>query len=271
MKISQEDIERANRVNLPSFLMNHGFDLKKSGREYVWKEHDSLFIKDNDFGERGEWYRFSEHHGGDNIAFLREFMDLSFIEAVEMLNGENYNKNFSFHKKSKNHLSAEIQLHENSDCKRVIAYLCKTRGLDYQFISGLVRDGKIAQEAQFGNALFKYFDENGKLVGAEKCGTATEKKFKGIEKGSSSQYGFEIVRGKGENALFFESAIDMLSYLQMHSSELNNHRLVSMMGVKPEIVLSVMKRNHISPCPYEPLRCVHTIAAIQCFLPQCPG
>ena len=142
---------------------------------------------------------------------------------------------------------AEIHLNENSDCKRVIAYLCKTRGLDYQLISGLVRDGKIAQEVNFGNVLFKYFDESGKLVGAEKCGTSTEKKFKGIEKGSSSEYGFEVVRGKGENALFFESSIDMLSYLQMHSSELNNHRLVSMMGVKPETVLSVMKRKHIPP------------------------
>ena len=222
MKISQEDIDRANQVNLPSFLMNHGFDLKKSGREYVWKEHDSLFIKDNAPNERGKWYRFSEDHGGDNIAFLREFMDLSFVEAVEMLNGETYDRsfepihrdNFSYQRKSeKKSPPAEIHLNENSDCKRVIAYLCKTRGLDYQLISGLVRDGKIAQEVNFGNVLFKYFDESGKLVGAEKCGTATEKKFKGIEKGSSSEYGFEVVRGKGENALFFESSIDMLSYL----------------------------------------------------------
>ena len=221
MKISQEDIDAANHVNLPQFLLDNGFDLKKVGREYVCKKHDSLFIKDNDFGERGEWYRFSEHHGGDNIAFLREVMDLSFVEAVEMLNGETYDRsfepihhnNFSFQRKQEKRPPAEIHLNENSDCKRVIAYLCKTRGLDYQLISGLVRDGKIAQEVNFGNVLFKYFDESGKLVGAEKCGTATEKKFKGIEKGSSSEYGFEVVRGKGENALFFESSIDMLSYL----------------------------------------------------------
>lgn len=45
--ITEEQKERANRVNLPDFLRSHGFDLKKSGREYIWKEHDSVNIKDN--------------------------------------------------------------------------------------------------------------------------------------------------------------------------------------------------------------------------------
>ena len=47
MKITDEQKEKAAFVNLPQFLMAHGFDLKKVGREYVWKDHDSLHIKDN--------------------------------------------------------------------------------------------------------------------------------------------------------------------------------------------------------------------------------
>lgn len=47
MRITDEQKERANLVNLPQFLMSHGFDLKKFGKEYVWKEHDSLHIKDS--------------------------------------------------------------------------------------------------------------------------------------------------------------------------------------------------------------------------------
>ena len=39
----------------------------------------------------------------------------------------------------------------------------------------------------------------------------------------------------------------MLSYLQMHDQELDNCRLVSMMGVKPNIVLDTMLRHNISP------------------------
>ena len=71
MRITDEQKERAAFVNLPQFLMAHGFDLKKVGREYVWKDHDSLHIKDNGPGERGAWFRFSEDKGGDNIGFLR--------------------------------------------------------------------------------------------------------------------------------------------------------------------------------------------------------
>ena len=52
--ITDEQKERANCVNLPHFLMLKGFDLKKSGREYIWKENDSVNIKDNAHGEKGQ-------------------------------------------------------------------------------------------------------------------------------------------------------------------------------------------------------------------------
>lgn len=69
MKLTKEQIERAKTVNLPQFLMANGFELKKDGKEYVWKEHDSLYIRDNGPGEPGKWFRFSEDKGGDNIAY----------------------------------------------------------------------------------------------------------------------------------------------------------------------------------------------------------
>lgn len=252
MKITDEQIERANYVNLPQFLMMHGFDLKKVGREYVWKEHDSLHIRDNAPGERGRWYRFSERKGGDNISFLREYMNMSFADAVEALTGEYIDRTYTaptrtYQPKPIQQTARELSLAEADNCRRVFAYLCKTRGLDYDLISSLVKSGVIAQEQKTGNVLFKYYDENGKIIGAEKVGTSTEHKFKGIATGSTGGHGFEIVRGTGENAFFFESAIDMLSYLQMHDKELTNCRLVSMMGVKSNIVLDTMARHDISP------------------------
>ena len=139
-----------------------------------------------------------------------------------------------------------IQTSEHSDCKRVLAFLTKTRGLDYNTVLDLVKQGKIAQEEKTGNALFKYFDENGELVGVEKVGTSTEHKFKGIASGSNSDYGFEVVRGNGEKAYFFESAIDMLSFMQMNR-DIDNARFVSMMGVKPNVVFETLMRNNINP------------------------
>lgn len=244
--ITDEQKERANRVNLPDFLRTHGFDLKKSGREFIWKEHDSVNIKDNAPDEKGRWYRFSTGQGGDNIGFLQEFMGLSFKEAVEALNGEHYERSFAPSYPEKQQSAMGISLAENADCKRVFAYLCKTRGLDYDMIADLVKVGKISQEQKTGNVLFKYFDADGKIIGAEKVGTSTEHKFKGIAQGSDSSHGFEIVRGTGENAYFFESAIDLLSYLQMNK-DIDNCRLVSMMGVKPNVVVDTMKQHNIAP------------------------
>ncbi len=250
MRITDEQKERAAFVNLPQFLMAHGFDLKKVGREYVWKDHDSLHIKDNGPGERGQWFRFSENKGGDNIGLLREYMDMSFIDAVEALTGEHidrtYTPSHTYEPKPVQQTARELSLAEADNCRRVFAYLCKTRGLDYDMLSALVKKGVISQEEKTGNVLFKYFDTDGKVIGAEKVGTSTEHKFKGIATGSVGGHGFEVVRGTGEKAFFFESAIDMLSYLQMHSKELDNCRLVSMMGVKPSIVLDTMLRHNIA-------------------------
>ena len=251
MRITDEQKERANLVNLPQFLMSHGFDLKKFGKEYVWKEHDSLHIKDNGPGERGQWFRFSENKGGDNIGLLREYMDMSFIDAVEALTGEHIDRTYTpsntYESKPVQQTARELSLAEADNCRRVFAYLCKTRGLDYDMLSALIKKGVISQEEKTGNVLFKYFDTDGKVIGAEKVGTSTEHKFKGIATGSAGGHGFEVVRGTGEKAFFFESAIDMLSYLQMHSNELDNCRLVSMMGVKPSIVLDTMLRHNIAP------------------------
>ena len=251
MRITDEQKEKANLVNLPQFLMSHGFDLKKVGKEYVWKEHDSLHIKDNGPGERGQWFRFSENKGGDNIGLLREYMDMSFLDAVEALTGEHIDRTYTpsrtYELKPVQQTARELSLAEADNCRRVFAYLCKTRRLDYDMLSALVKKGTISQEEKTGNVLFKYYDDQGKVIGAEKVGTSTEHKFKGIATGSAGGHGFEVVHGTGEKAFFFESAIDMLSYLQMHSKELDNCRLVSMMGVKPSIVLDTMLRHNIAP------------------------
>ena len=251
MRLSEEQIERANTVNLPQFLMQNGFDLKRVGREYVWRDHDSMHIKDNAPGERGVWHRFSTDEGGDNIAFLRQYMNMSFVEAVEALNGEHYDRTYTPTHTDTPKKTAEKEgvpeINEADNCKRVFAYLCKTRGLDYDLIVSLVKQGLISQEEKRGNVLFKFFDENGKVIGAEKVGTSTEYRFKGIAEHSAEGHGFEVVRGSGENAFFFESAIDMLSYLQMHDNELDNCRMVSMMGLKPSIVLDTVLRYNIPP------------------------
>lgn len=245
-----EEIEHANRVNLPQFLMSHGIELKRVGKEYTMKEHDSVRILDNAPSENGKWFRFSEGKGGDNIAFVCEFLGKDFAEAVDMLNGGqaislSQNKPTPARQVHPTPIKKEIDIQTDTKNNRVIAYLSQTRGLDYALIKELLQKKQLVQEAKTGNAVFLIKDENNQIVGAEKVGTSTVQRYKGIATGSTSGYGFEVCRGKGENALFFESTIDMLSYMQLHGQELDNHRLISMMGVKQNTVEATMQRHQI--------------------------
>ena len=79
MFYSQEQIDRANQVNLEDFLRIQGETLIRSGKEYRWKCHDSLTVREN------KWFRHSQSKGGDPVDFVMEFYGKSFPEAVRML------------------------------------------------------------------------------------------------------------------------------------------------------------------------------------------
>lgn len=246
MRVTPEQIERANLVNLPDFLRSQGFSLKQVGREYILQEHDSLHIKNNEAGEVGKWFRFSENKGGSNIQFVQEFMGLDFISAVELLSNE---KAIPFHShiasKAEPPKNREITLHESKDLSKTMHYLHHVRGLSTASLEKLTAEGRLSQEEKTGNAVFKIFDENGLLVGAEKVGTSNVR-FKSFDKGAADGYGFEIVSGKPANTYFFESAIDAVSFADLYP-EHRDYRLVSMAGVKPSVVTETMKRYAISP------------------------
>lgn len=246
MRVTPEQIERANLVNLPDFLRSQGFSLKQVGREYILQEHDSLHIKNNEAGEVGKWFRFSENKGGNNIQFVQEFMGLDFISAVELLSNE---RAIPFHShsisKAEPPKNREIILHESTDLSRTMHYLHDVRGLSIASLEKLTAEGRLSQEEKTGNAVFKIFDENGLLVGAEKVGTSNMR-FKSFDKGAADGYGFEIVSDKPANTYFFESAIDAISFADLHSEQ-SDYRLVSMAGVKPSVVTETMKRYAISP------------------------
>lgn len=246
MRVTPEQIERANLVNLPDFLRSQGFSLKQVGREYVLQEHDSLHIKDNKAGEVGKWFRFSENRGGNNIQFVQKFMGLDFISAVELLSNE---KAIPFHShsisKAEPPKNREITLHESKDLSRTMYYLHDARGLTIASLEKLTAEGRLSQEEKTGNAVFKIFDENGLLVGAEKVGTSNVR-FKSFDKGAADGYGFEIVSGEPQSTYFFESAINAISFSDLHSEQ-SDYRLVSMAGVKPSVVTETMKRYAISP------------------------
>lgn len=245
MKVTPEQIERANLINLPDFLRSQGFVLKPVGREYILQEHDSLHIKDNKAGEVGKWFRFSENRGGNNIQFVQKFMGLDFVSAVELLSDEKAVPSRVYDSIAPPK-KREITLHESIDLSRTMQYLHDVRGLSIASLEKLTIEEKLSQEETTGNAVFKIFDENGLLVGAEKVGTSADVRFKSFDKGSANGYGFEMVIGEPKSTYFFESAIDAVSFADLHP-EHRDYRLVSMAGVKPFVVTETMKRYAIPP------------------------
>ena len=82
MSYTQEQIDRANQVNLEQFLRSQGEKLINSGHEYRWERYDSLTVNGN------KWFRHSQNKGGYPVDFVMEFFDKTFPEAVQMLIGE---------------------------------------------------------------------------------------------------------------------------------------------------------------------------------------
>lgn len=145
---------------------------------------------------------------------------------------------------------------KDNNMSRTIAYLTQARKLSMEILRPLIDAGKLEQTLFQGTdketgkpyfkpyATFKIYDDKNRLVCLEKISPNTYVKDKKIE-GNSSHFGFEVVRGKGENAMFFESTIDMLSYMELFNQSLDNHRLVSIMGCKHNIIEETVRRNNI--------------------------
>jgi len=234
--IPREQLLAARQADLAAYLIARGESLKPSGTRYRHAEHDSLIFTGNAY----YWNAHKEH--GNAIDFLQRFYKMSFREAVtELTSGEATSiaplpaehKPFDF---------ANIEL--APDMERVILYLNKTRGLSVELITELIRRRRLFQEANTNNAIFPIYD-GGAVVGAEAVGTMPDKRFKGIKTGSKYGCGYNLSFGdKTAFALFFESAIDLLSFVdiaRMRGKGLEGCRLTSMMGLKQNIVDRTMQ------------------------------
>ncbi|MGN0246701.1 MAG: toprim domain-containing protein [Lachnospiraceae bacterium] len=125
-----------------------------------------------------------------------------------------------------------------NDEKRVIAYLCKRRGLDSSIVFSLINSGKLWQDTH-GNCNFQICDWQEQSIGAEIVGTG-DTRYK--QTTAHSGYGFHLICGdKPDTAMYFESAIDLLSCYQLYRSKLTHHILVSMGGLNNSIIEELSK------------------------------
>jgi hypothetical protein len=231
----QDTIKRARQANLIDYLLSCNEPLARNGHRYRHKDHDSLVFTKNAY----YWNSRQEH--GNAIDYLTRHLNMTFSEAVEALTDT-----IPYADQSNVRPSAptRAELNIKSDCKRAIAYLSKSRHIDYSVINTLLKSKHLYQEADTNNIIFPMYDECGEYVGAELQGTLSEKRFKGVAAGSRYGYGFNVrysIDNTFDYALFFESAVDLLSFIDLKTNHekktLDHCILISMCGLK----FSVMK------------------------------
>ena len=237
---TDEQLNAARGADLAEYFQTHGYDCELRRNELHVKGYGGFYINT----QTGGWYCFAENKGGKNaINCLVEMLGMDLKTAVSELTGGSYSHTSTYERYTppppKKH---ELVLPERADNMRnVFAYLCRTRKIDSQIVSDLVKEGLLYQDKR-GNAVFLHKDESGQIIGAELQGTNTYKRFKGVAAGTSDSL-FAVKIGQPNRAYVFESAIDLLSFKQLaNPQKMQNCVLVSMAGLKPNSLKSLSEK-----------------------------
>ena len=219
MQYTQAQIDRANAASLEDFLRTQGETLIKSGREYRWKEHDSLTVRGN------KWFRHSQSKGGYPIDFVMEFYGKSFPEAVQLLTGE------SAEGQSEASTAPPTAFHlplHNRTADRAIQYLCESRGLNKTLVEDFLLSGDIYEDAKRHNVVFVGRDRSGTPRYAHVRGTADP--FRQDIAGSDKSYPFRH-EGNGNQLFVFEAPIDLLSFICLYPQDWQTRSYLALGGV----------------------------------------
>ncbi|WP_153058213.1 hypothetical protein, partial [Streptococcus suis] len=73
-KSRRERVEYARSRDILDVANELNIELVQSGRDYRWKEHDSMVVST----EKNMWNWFSRHQGGDVIALVQTIKEVDF-------------------------------------------------------------------------------------------------------------------------------------------------------------------------------------------------
>lgn len=229
-------IQEARQADLVEYLRSKGVALKRKGvGSYCLVEHDSLVIT----GFKWQW--FSKGLSGNALDYLIKVEGMEFKDAVAALTGKTLQSGGN---------SAGQHKH-----KQILAYLCKTRGLDYKRIKQLIQTGYLDTDER-NNCVFNIYGYGSRLnggkgdyIGAELHGSNSKKLFKGFTGGFKHGVGFHLnwkCKSASVDRLYaFESAIDLLSFLTLVEAgeikaDIENSVLLSLGGLKQDVLYTCL-------------------------------
>ena len=253
-KSRRERVEFARSRDILDVANELQMELIRSGRDYRWKEHDSLVISP----DKNLWKWFSRNTGGDAISLVETIKEVSFNQSVDFLNDGNF-KEFQMVERPQEDFKYYLEKYEQP-FSAGRDYLRNQRGLSDETIDYFLEQGVLAQanakldyfaEGTGGvttNAIepvivFKSLSSSGEVVGASLQGIQENwEKWpkhgyaKVIMKNSDPMTGIHVDIGSPKRLIFTESPIDLMSYYELHKDSLQDVRLVSMDGLKESTI-----------------------------------
>jgi len=242
-RLSSEEIDSASKVNLADFLPSIGEPLKRMGKSFKWTGagNDSVFI----IPEKPYMFKhFSNGRSGNAITFCKDYLGMTFQDAVIALNRGRFVDTFP-NRSGASILHDDIERHKahpsnkvfvapkrNENNDKLTDYLHKQRGIRCDVLDFFIKEGLVyqtreqtAKGAILSNIAFMCRSLDGKMMGAIKRGFPDKDNagFKGNSVGSDiGRYGFCYpglnINSNDSNprSLFvFEAPIDALSYITM--------------------------------------------------------
>ena len=253
-KSRRERVEFARSRDILDVANELQMELVRSGRDYRWKEHDSLVISP----DKNLWKWFSRNTGGDAISLVETIKEVDFNQSVDFLNDGNF-KEFQMVERPQEDFKYYLEKYEQpfSDGRD---YLRNKRRLSDETIDYFLEQGVLAQanakldyfaegnSVNSTNAIepvivFKSLSSSGEVVGASLQGIQENwEKWpkhgyaKVIMKNSDPMTGIHVDIGSPKRLIFTESPIDLMSYYELHKDSLQDVRLVSMDGLKESTI-----------------------------------
>lgn len=230
------------------YALSKGYKLICAGKYYTMPEHDSMV-----FTPDGMWYWNSRGLQGKALNFMIHFEGKAPADAILELAGDKEPAQLTAPKQSAPPPEKPQQffsLPEPSDTnRRLYAYLCKERKLDYKVVSRLVNDGLLYEglnrqgEKVQHNAVFVYRNPEGEVIGAFARGLTSTSTYKRDIRGSDKSFGWMIPHPSREpKALYvFEACIDAASHMTLSPWEKADR--LSLEGLAPKPLLNYLA-NH---------------------------
>lgn len=242
-KSRRERIEIARSRDILDVASELNMELVQSGRDYRWKEHDSLVISP----DKNLWKWFSRNLGGDVISLVETIKETDFNQSVNFLNDGEF-KTFQRVERSEEPFNYYLQPYEQP-FNEARTYLREKRGLSDDTIDFFLEKGVLAQaNAKLNDSIepvvvFKTLSSSDEVVGANLQGIEenfdkwSERGYaKIIARNSDGMNGVHVDIGQPKRLVFAESPIDLMSYYELHKGNLQDVRLVSMDGLKESTI-----------------------------------